>query len=427
MLTIVALLVILGVVVRAMTPEERMRVLRIGLAYLRLAREEATYVSPEREQFHDALRTRTRWALVTPVLAALNAAIFLFMLFGAGSLSDPATLVGWGASYGPRTTNGEWWRLLTSMFVHAGLLQLLINVGALVQLGNILERLVGRLTFAAVYVAAGLFASLISLSDHPMAVAFGASAAIFGLYGLLVASAIWSMLPRSSVTIPLTSAIRLALVALVFLVYNMANDSLAMAADLTGLATGLAAGLALTRGISEHEPAPRRIAFAAGAAVVLAAVCAFPLRGIIDVRPEIDRVIAVEDRTASTYQTELNRFRIGKTTTDALANLIDRKIVPELQATGERLKGFDNVPLEHQPLVAGAEEYVRLRCKSWRLRAEGLRRFNGVPDLTKIAQAPRGNSRAEAARYRATMRTFGQAEATERASLEALERIRQRG
>src|SRR6202035_2476066 len=99
---------------------------------------------------------------------------------GAGALSDPQTLVGWGASFGPRTTNGEWWRLVTSMFVHSGMLQLLVNVGGLVSIGFMLERLVRRPAFAAVYFAAGVLASLVSLSVHPMAVSAGASGAIFG-------------------------------------------------------------------------------------------------------------------------------------------------------------------------------------------------------------------------------------------------------
>ena len=81
------------------------------------------------------------------------------------------------------------------MFVHTGTFQLLVNCAALVQLGLILERLVGHVTFAAVYVAAGVLASIVSLSDYPMAISSGASGAIFGLYGLLLASSAWTRRP----------------------------------------------------------------------------------------------------------------------------------------------------------------------------------------------------------------------------------------
>ena len=83
---------------------------------------------------------------------------------------------------------------------------------------------------------------------------------------------------------------------------------------------------------------------------------------------------------------------------EALAQVIDRSIMPELQAARARLKALEGVPPEHQALVAGAEEYLRLRDESWRFRAEGLRRTN--------------------------MLRLRQAENAERISLEALHRIR---
>jgi membrane associated rhomboid family serine protease len=420
-LLILALLVVVGVVLRAMLPAERLRLGRAVIAFLGQAKEEATRRGPKSERLRTALRSRTRWPLVTPALVVLNVTIFVFMLLGSGALNDPGTLVGWGGNFGPRTANGEWWRLVTSMFVHAGILHLLINVVALLQIGLILERLVGPLTFAAMYVAAGVFAGLVSLSTHPIAVSIGASGAIFGLYGLLLASSIWSALPRSSVTIPLTTVKRLGPAAAVFVLYHLWSDSLATLAELTSLVAGFVYGLVLARGISDHKPPVRRVAVAMGATVVIVVAFAIPLRGVIDVRPEIERLVAVEDRTAGAYQAAVDRFKKGRITAEALSQLIDRTIVPELQAADARLKALNKVPEEHQPLVAGAEEYVRLRSESWRLRAEGLRTANTVPKTAKTERA--ANVQAEA-RYRATMRTLGQAEATERESLEALQKIR---
>src|SRR5258706_12391556 len=115
----------------------------------------ATEPGPEFESFCDALRARTAHPFVTLVLVAVNVAVFGAMLFGAGAISDPNTLVAWGASLGTRTTNGEWWRLLTSTFVHLGLLHLLVNMAVLIQLGPCLERFVGRLPLPAGYLAPG--------------------------------------------------------------------------------------------------------------------------------------------------------------------------------------------------------------------------------------------------------------------------------
>jgi membrane associated rhomboid family serine protease len=428
--TAFVLLILGGVAFRAMNSEERMRALRWVVAAIRQLRDAALYRPPECERFREVLRARTPWVLVTPALVALNATVFLFMLFGAGALSDPTTLVAWGGNLGPRTTNGEWWRLVTSTFIHSGGLPLLVNGAALVQIGLLLERLLGGVVVAAVYVAAGVFASLVSLNGHPMAVSAGASGAVFGLYGLLLASSIWSLFRRSSVTIPLRAATRLAPAAAMFILYNAGAGGLEGVAELSGLVAGFVCGLVLTRDVADRKPPTRRIAVAMAVTLSIAAASAIPLHGITDVRPEVQRVIALEGRTAGTYRTAADQFIKGRITAAALAQLIERAIVPELQAAGARLEVLHGVPREDQPLVADAEEYLRLRSESWRLRVEELRKAGTVAprDAKRMDQASDANWRLRAeSEHRANIRTLGKAEGMERASLEALQRIKAPG
>jgi hypothetical protein len=162
-------------------------------------------------------------------------------------------------------------------------------------------------------------------------------------------------------------------------------------------------------------------------AAVVAVAAAIPLRGIADVKPEIERVVALEELTASAYKTAADRFKNGRITAEALAQLIDRTIVPQLKAADARLKELHKVPPEHQPLVADAEEYLRLRSESWRLRAYGLRKTNRAPTReagrTAPASAESPRLRAEA-QHRADMVTLGNAEGAERASLEAFQKLR---
>ena len=144
------LLVIVALIgFRLTTGEDRKELLRKALVTLRemtlIAREEYARLEP----FRAALRKRTRYAIVAPALAALSVMVFARMLFAAGALTDPATLVSWGANFGPRTTNGEWWRLLTSTFVHTGFLRMVVEVAVLAQLGMLLERLAGRVAYHA--------------------------------------------------------------------------------------------------------------------------------------------------------------------------------------------------------------------------------------------------------------------------------------
>jgi hypothetical protein len=83
-------------------------------------------------------------------------------------------------------------------------------------------------------------------------------------------------------------------------------------------------------------------------------------------------VIALEKRTASAYETEVERFKKGRLTADALARVADG-IASEVSATRVSVSALTGVPKEHQPLVVNASEYLRLREESWRLRVEGLR------------------------------------------------------
>src|SRR6185295_6613162 len=121
--------------------------------------------------------------------------------------------------------------------------------------------------------------------------------AIFGMYGLLLASAIWSLFHRSAVTIPLRTVKRLIPAVAVFLLYN----GLQSRPDHVGFLVGFACGLVMARGISDRKPAARRVAVAMGATAMIAIAAAVPLRGVTDARPETARVIAVEDRTAGVY------------------------------------------------------------------------------------------------------------------------------
>jgi membrane associated rhomboid family serine protease len=393
-------LIVLGVAAYVMSGEERKRLIQAALVSVRGAIKEAARRRPELEPFRDALRARTSWVIVTPALVALNAMMFVLMLFGTGALSDPVTLVGWGGNYGPRTTNGEWWRLVTAMFVHAGIFHLLVNIAGLVQCGLMIERLVGHLAFAAVYIAAGTFASLVLVSAHPLVVMVGASEAIFGIYGLLFALIVPTLLHRSTIRIPLMALKRAAPAALLFLLYNydVVTGGPEGQAKLTAFTVGFFSGIALSVWGSDGKPAMRRLATVAGVTAGLAVVCAVPLRGVFDARPELARVVAFEDRTAIAYQKEVDRFKGGRVPVEKLTQLIDKTIVPELQATQKRVKALAKAPAEQQPLIASAEEYLRLRDQSWRLRAEGLRKANLV--------------------------VLREAERTERTSLEALRRVK---
>ena len=400
-MTWIPVLLLGGFLCYLMTPEERVRALRALAAVARAAQRWIAGRLAERDPFGDALRARTRWPIVTWTIAIVTAVVFARMLVAPGAIGDADTLVRWGGSFGPRTTTGEWWRLCTAMFVHAGPLHLLLNLAGLVAAGAVVERLTGHLAFAAVYMAAGIFASAVGLSASPSQVTVGASGAVLGVCGLLLGTAFWSALHPSPLRMPLANAARLAPVLAACLAYNAWDGSLPGAAECGGFLVGLGCGLALTQGITERKPRPHLVAAVATIVLVVAFAATAPLRGLADVRPHIARVVSLEMGTAGLYEEAVARFRLGRMSADALAQLIESTIVPELQTVQARVQSVRKVPPAQQALVANADAYLALRSRSWRLRAVGLRESSAG--------------------------TLRKADEAERASLQAFARVRQAG
>ena len=139
---------------------------------------------------------------------------------------------------------------------------------------------------------------------------------------------------------------------------------------------GVVCGVPLTVGVGSRKPPLVRAAAAMTAALAIAIVSAIPLRGFTDVKPAIAQVVAFEVKTATAYDKAVEQFKLGVMNADALAQIIDRTILPELHAIRLHLKSLDRVPTQDKSIVASADEYLRLRDESWRLRAEGLHTRN---------------------------------------------------
>jgi hypothetical protein len=304
---------------------------------------------------------------------------------------------------------------------------LLVNVAVLLQIGLLVERLVGRVLFTGAYVTAGIFANLSALSAYPMAVHVGASGAICGLFGLLLATWLWTLWypPRR---IPLGLLRRLAPTAAGFLLWTAVTGDMPIRGEFSGFVAGLVSGLVLTkRGHPSTPPGRRLVMGAVAAAALLIVAFAIPLRGITDVRNDIARLIPLEEQTSGAYQAAVERFKKGGVPTGTLTDTIARTILPELQAADSRLKAAGRVPPIHQALLSDAREYLRLRIESWQLRAEGLHKAETVAQLDPAHGGdPSARSKARMrvqTEYRASLMTLAKSEVAERASLDLFRRI----
>jgi membrane associated rhomboid family serine protease len=213
-------------------------------------------------------RRQTMPMLVTQALFGINVAVFVGMLLSGASAMSPSgqALLAWGANFGPLTISGQWWRLLSSCFVHIGIIHLAFNMWCLWSLGELAEHLYGRMTFTCVYLLCGISGSLVSAWWHVATLSAGASGAIFGIAGAVIASMKLGEFASSAMQGPVMRSL------IAFVGYNLLFGVLG-ATDNASHIGGLVAGAVLGALIAKLAPEPRllpRLAIVAFVAVLLA-------------------------------------------------------------------------------------------------------------------------------------------------------------
>ena len=139
--------------------------------------------------FNQINTKRLPW--VTIVLAALNVLAFIVLHFILGDTEDAGFMLKHGAVYAPAVLQDkEYWRLLTSIFMHFGIRHLFSNMITLGVIGPYLERETGHVRFAVIYLVSGILANVVTVYYYSWklmnAVSAGASGAIFGIVGGLI-------------------------------------------------------------------------------------------------------------------------------------------------------------------------------------------------------------------------------------------------
>ena|SRR2546423_3155889 len=184
---------------------------------------------------------------ITSGLVAINIAVFLLMVFTGVSAGSPTArdIIRWGANFAPLTLGGQSWRLITSVFLHIGLIHILANMWALWNLGALTEMIFGRKFYLPIYLLAGIAGNIASLAIHPGAPGAGASGAIFGIAGAMISVLKFAKLPapRNAMRGTLRSLLWFAAFNLLF---GQAVPGIDNAAHLGGFICGLVLGALLS-------------------------------------------------------------------------------------------------------------------------------------------------------------------------------------
>lgn len=176
----------------------------------------------------------------TNVLIAINLIVFVWEI-ATGGWGTESLLLREGALYGPLVAQGQWWRIVTSAFLHGGLLHISFNMFALFQVGRFLEMLIGTRRMLTIYtismIGSGLSVYLFAYDQ----VTIGASGAIFGIFGALVAIGLRLGERGRSLVMQTLPIVGINLL-IGFTVPNISN-----AGHIGGLLSGFVAGFALVR------------------------------------------------------------------------------------------------------------------------------------------------------------------------------------
>ncbi len=194
------------------------------------------------------MRTNIQRYTLTYILIAISSVVYLFSALLSQSLidMDMQTLVDMGALFGPLTVlKGEWWRLLTAMFLHGGMTHLLMNMFSLYIVGRGVEMYFDTKSYLSIYFFSGIIGGLVSLYMHPVAVGVGASGAIFGVFGALAG---FFLAHRDRIASHSKAFMKdFGVIIAINLVIGLSIPSIDVSAHIGGLVVGFIGGFVLSK------------------------------------------------------------------------------------------------------------------------------------------------------------------------------------
>lgn len=298
------------------------------------------------------------WAM--PAVMLLCVAVWVANVVSGMSMMQPPAdaLFRWGANSASAVQDGQWWRMVTAMFLHGGVLHLALNMYALWEAGLMVTRLFGNRGFLVVYFGAGLAGNALSLHfSGQSGVSVGASGAVFGVAGALLAAVIQH---RGKFPMGRSKQMLMSLGLFIFysLAYGFSRQGIDNAAHVGGLLAGLVTGWLLLEKIDDSATPLRRQVAMAGAA----ALCAAATVALVLFTPPARRDMALyfsdlrqwnelqKDMTGvmQSVRTDADRSRAGQLKDDALAERFGAVHAPELRRIAS---GFARLRLPEEELV----------------------------------------------------------------------------
>ncbi|HMK17203.1 MAG TPA: rhomboid family intramembrane serine protease [Chitinophagaceae bacterium] len=201
-----------------------------------------TEEAKQAEEINKVMKLSGSNLYATYAIIGINVLVFILMAINGAevfTVTNGLVHIKWGSNVTALTLSGDWWRLITSMFIHFGIIHLAMNMYALYTAGVYLESMLGKAKYITAYFCTGIIAGIISLWWHKEGLnGAGASGAIFGLYGVFLALLLTNLIPKQVRTALLQS---IGIFVVFNIVYGM-RSGIDNAAHIGGLSSGMLIG-----------------------------------------------------------------------------------------------------------------------------------------------------------------------------------------
>ncbi|MBU0752443.1 MAG: rhomboid family intramembrane serine protease [Gammaproteobacteria bacterium] len=341
--------------------------------------------------------------LVTLAIIAANVIMYLVAgAKGAGWMSgNTMVLYDLGGNFAASTALGQWWRLATSMFLHAGLMHVALNMWALWEAGRIAERLFGHGTFAMVYLAAGLLGALASINWQQDFVGVGASGAVFGVYGALLAA-----LALRKDMLPLSVARQMTASMAVFVAYSLLNGfaktGIDNAAHLGGLLAGALLGAGLVASAQRMWASVAATVALLGMGAARAVEMAEPVRDEPAFRAFLVTFAPAEEQLNAKAKSLFASLK--SMPADEFVRRLDTEILKGWQEQNRRIAPLTRLTVRSREVRDPMAQFIHLKTASLEDLREGLARQDETLMLAGKAKLDQANAILAAAKLKADER-----------------------
>jgi membrane associated rhomboid family serine protease len=336
---------------------------------------------------------------ITSAVVFANVVIFVATALALKrvDLSAAPQMITWGANFAPLTLHGQWWRLLSALFLHGNIAHVFFNMWALWNVGRLTEHLYGNWAFAFLYLACGVLSGLASIVWDPSRATIGASGAIFGIFAAVI---VFSLHPRIRGAVKVPAALWVS--TLVFALYNLAAGffypGVDNAAHVGGVLSGVILGACLVRplDLKVRSRFPVKNMVVATVLATIAGVAAvWQATGLGDQLTAPERYVRThlwyvngEVENLRKWQEIALQAGSGQLSNAALSERFQREIVPFWEDASARLKKDEAaVPADERQYASLAAEYSRLRLQWANAVVDGARgnqeRFSDAAGLSQ--------------------------------------------